>query len=141
MKRHISFIIVHCSAVRPGQRSSAKDIDRWHRDKGWNGIGYHYVVRRDGSMEPGRPIEEVGAHCVGHNSHSIGICYEGGLDEHGEEADTRTPEQKRALRKLLEELHGRFPKALIVGHHDLNPGKKCPCYDVVSEYIDLEPKV
>ena len=141
MKRHISFIIVHCSAVRPGQRSSAKDINGWHRDKGWNGIGYHYVVRRDGSMEPGRPIEEVGAHCVGHNSHSIGICYEGGLDEHGEEADTRTPEQKRALRKLLEELHGRFPKALIVGHHDLNPGKKCPCYDVVSEYIDLEPKV
>ena len=141
MKRHISFIIVHCSAVRPGQRSSAKDIDRWHRDKGWNGIGYHYVVRRDGSMELGRPLEEVGAHCVGHNSHSIGICYEGGLDEHGEEADTRTPEQKRALRKLLEELHGRFPKALIVGHHDLNPGKKCPCYDVVSEYIDLEPKV
>ena len=141
MKRHISFIIVHCSAVRPGQRSSAKDIDRWHRDKGWNGIGYHYVVRRDRSMEPGRPIEEVGAHCVGHNSHSIGICYEGGLDEHGEEADTRTPEQKVALRKLLEELHRRFPKALIVGHHDLNPGKKCPCYDVVSEYIDLEPKV
>ena len=139
--RIITLLIVHCSAVRPGQRSSAKDIDRWHRDKGWNGIGYHYVVRRDGSMEPGRPIEEVGAHCVGHNSHSIGICYEGGLDEHGEEADTRTPEQKRALRKLLEELHGRFPKALIVGHHDLNPGKKCPCYDVVSEYIDLEPKV
>jgi hypothetical protein len=139
--RIITLLIVHCSAVRPGQRSSAKDIDRWHRDKGWNGIGYHYVVRRDGSMEPGRPIEEVGAHCVGHNSHSIGICYEGGLDEHGEEADTRTPEQKRVLRKLLEELHGRFPKALIVGHHDLNPGKKCPCYDVVSEYIDLEPKV
>jgi len=139
--RIITLLIVHCSAVRPGQRSSAKDIDRWHRDKGWNGIGYHYVVRRDGSMEPGRPIEEVGAHCVGHNSHSIGICYEGGLDEHGEEADTRTPEQKVALRKLLEELHGRFPKALIVGHHDLNPGKKCPCYDVVSEYIDLEPKV
>ena len=141
MKRHISFIIVHCSAVRPGQRSSAKDIDRWHRDKGWNGIGYHYVVRRDGSMEPGRPIEEVGAHCVGHNSHSIGICYEGGLNELGEEADTRTPEQKVALRKLLEELHEQFPKAMIVGHHDLNPGKKCPCFDVVTEYIDLEPPV
>ena len=139
--RIITLLIVHCSAVRPGQRSSAKDINGWHREKGWNGIGYHYVVRRDGSIELGRPLEEVGAHCVGHNSHSIGICYEGGLDEHGEEADTRTPEQKRALRKLLEELHGRFPKALIVGHHDLNPGKKCPCYDVVSEYIDLEPKV
>jgi len=139
--RIITLLIVHCSAVRPGQRSSAKDINGWHRDKGWNGIGYHYVVRRDGSIELGRPIEEVGAHCVGHNSHSIGICYEGGLDELGEEADTRTPEQKVALRKLLEELHEQFPKALIVGHHDLNPGKKCPCYDVVTEYIDLEPPV
>jgi len=139
--RYISLIIVHCSAVRPGQRSSAKDINGWHLDKGWNGIGYHYVVRRDGSIEPGRPLEEVGAHCVGHNSHSIGVCYEGGLNELGEEVDTRTPEQKVTLRKLLEELHQRFPKALIVGHHDLNPGKNCPCYDVVSEYIDLEPKV
>ena len=137
--RIITLLIVHCSAVRPGQRSSAKDINGWHRDKGWNGIGYHYVVRRDGSIELGRPIEEVGAHCVGHNSHSIGICYEGGLNAMGEEADTRTPEQKVALRKLLEELHGQFPKAMIVGHHDLNPGKKCPCYDVVTEYIDLEP--
>ena len=139
--RIITLLIVHCSAVRPGQRSSAKDINGWHRDKGWNGIGYHYVVRRDGSIELGRPIEEVGAHCVGHNSHSIGICYEGGLDANGEEADTRTPEQKVALRKLLEELHQQFPKALIVGHHDLNPGKPCPCYDVVTEYIDLEPPV
>ena len=139
--RIITLLIVHCSAVRPGQRSSAKDINGWHRDKGWNGIGYHYVVRRDGSIELGRPIEEVGAHCVGHNSHSIGICYEGGLDANGEEADTRTPEQKVALRKLLEELHEQFPKAMIVGHHDLNPGKKCPCYDVVTEYIDLEPPI
>ena len=139
--RIITLLIVHCSAVRPGQRSSAKDINGWHREKGWNGIGYHYVVRRDGSIELGRPLEEIGAHCVGHNSHSIGICYEGGLNELGEEADTRTPEQKVALRKLLEELHEQFPKALIVGHHDLNPGKKCPCYDVVTEYIDLEPPV
>jgi len=139
--RIITLLIVHCSAVRPGQRSSAKDINGWHREKGWNGIGYHYVVRRDGSIELGRPLEEVGAHCVGHNSHSIGICYEGGLNELGEEADTRTPEQKLALRKLLEELHQQFPKAIIVGHHDLNPGKKCPCFDVVTEYIDLEPPV
>ena len=140
MKRHISFIIVHCSAVRPGQRSSAADIEGWHREKGWHGIGYHYVVRRDGSIELGRPLEVAGAHCVGHNSHSIGICYEGGLNANGKEADTRTPEQKLSLRKLLEELHQRFPKALIVGHHDLNPDKPCPCFDVVSEYIDLKPE-
>ena len=139
--RTITLIVIHCSAVRPGQQSSAKDIDDWHHDRGFqNGIGYHYVVRRDGSIELGRPLEMIGAHVVGHNRHSIGICYEGGLNSFGEDADTRTPEQKATLRKLLEELHRKFPKALIVGHRDLNPGKKCPCYDVISEYRDLEPR-
>ena len=138
--RTITLIVIHCSAVRPGQQSSAKDINDWHHDRGFkNGIGYHYVVRRDGSIEPGRPLDMIGAHVVGHNRHSIGICYEGGLNSAGEPEDTRTPEQKVTLRKLLEELHRKFPKALIVGHRDLNPGKKCPCYDVISEYRDLEP--
>jgi len=82
-------------------------------------------------------VAEVGAHCDGHNSHSIGICYEGGLDEHWEAADTRTPQQKAALRGMLTELHRQFPKALIVGHRDLNPGRDCPCFDVVSEYSQL----
>lgn len=138
--RTITLIVIHCSAVRPGQQSSAKDIDGWHRDRGFqNGIGYHYVVRRDGSIELGRPLEMIGAHVVGHNRHSIGICYEGGLNSFGEKSDTRTPEQKVTLRKLLEELHRKFPKALIVGHRDLNPGKRCPCFDVVKEYGDLDP--
>ena len=137
--RTVTLLIVHCSAVRPGQRSSALDIDRWHRARGWKSIGYHFVVRRDGTVEEGRSIEEVGAHCRWHNRHSIGICYEGGLDEAGNPADTRTPEQKQALRQLLEQLHGQFPKALIVGHHDLDPMKACPCFDAVSEYWDLQP--
>ena len=138
--RTITLIVIHCSAVRPGQRSSAKKINDWHHDRGFqNGIGYHYVVRRDGTIELGRPLEMIGAHVVGHNRHSIGICYEGGLNSFGKDADTRTPEQKATLRKLLEELHQKFPKALIVGHRDLNPGKKCPCYDVISEYRNLEP--
>ena len=138
--RTITLIVIHCSAVRPGQQSSAKKINDWHRDRGFqNGIGYHYVVRRDGSIEPGRPLEIIGAHVVGHNRHSIGICYEGGLNSFGKDADTRTPEQKATLRKLLEELHRKFPKALIVGHRDLNPGKRCPCFDVLKEYRDLEP--
>ena len=84
-------------------------------------------------------MEMIGAHVVGHNRHSIGICYEGGLNSAGEPEDTRTPEQKVTLRKLLEELHRKFPKALIVGHRDLNPGKRCPCFDVLKEYRDLEP--
>lgn len=133
-------IIIHCSAVRPNQRSSAKDIGNWHKAKGWKGIGYHYVVRRDGSIEHGRPLWEVGAHCVGHNRHSIGICYEGGLNAQGVPDDTRTPEQVRVLRELVERMHDCFPRAVIVGHHDLNPSKHCPCFDAVAEYKDLQPK-
>ena len=136
--RSITLIIVHCSAVRPDQQSSAAQIDTWHRERGWKlGIGYHYVVRRDGQVEPGRPEFLVGAHCLNHNAHSIGVCYEGGLDIRGQPADTRTAEQKQAMRQLLEELHGRYPRALIVGHHDLDPGKDCPCFDSAREYRDL----
>ena len=133
--RTITLIVVHCSAVRPDQLSSAAQIDTWHRkDRHYKfGIGYHYVVRRNGEVEAGRPEWMVGAHCKNHNAHSIGVCYEGGLDIRGQPADTRTPAQKAALRQLLTELHGRYPRALIVGHHDLNPQKACPCYDVISE--------
>ena len=138
--RSITFIVIHCSAVRPGQQSSAADIDRWHKDKGWKGIGYHYVVRRDGSIEQGRSLEQVGSHVVGHNKHSIGICYEGGMDDTGRNVDTRTPAQKVTLRRLVEDMHARFPKAVIVGHHNLNPLKDCPCFDAVSEYWDLQPQ-
>ena len=75
--RKISLIVIHCSAVTPNQKSSAAQIDTWHRDRGWKfGIGYHYVIRRNGEIEPGRPEWMVGAHCVNHNSHSIGVCYE-----------------------------------------------------------------
>ena len=81
--RTITLIIIHCSAVRPNQTSSAKEIDLWHRKRGWSGIGYHYVVRRDGTIETGRPEAKVGAHCLNHNKYSIGVCYEGGLDADG----------------------------------------------------------
>ena len=120
--RTITLIVVHCSAVRPDQTSSAAQIDTWHRRQGWKlGIGYHYVVRRDGQIEPGRPEWLTGAHCRNHNAHSIGVCYEGGLDIRGQPADTRTEAQRQALRRLLKELKERYPRALIVGHHDLNP--------------------
>ena len=141
--RTITLLVIHCSAVRPDQTSSAAQIDTWHRrDRHYKfGIGYHYVVRRDGSIEPGRPEWMVGAHCKNHNAHSIGICYEGGLDARGQPADTRTLEQKLAMVQLLEVLHRRYPKALIVGHHDLNPHKACPCIaNVAKEYAALQPK-
>ena len=141
--RVITLIVCHCSAVRPDQQSSAAQIDTWHRkDRHYKfGIGYHYVVRRDGTIEPGRPEWLTGAHCLNHNAHSIGICYEGGLDIRGQPADTRTAAQKASMRRLLEDLHGRYPKALIVGHHDLDPQKACPCIEnVAREYADLQPK-
>ena len=141
--RSITLIVVHCSAVRPDQTSSAAQIDTWHRrDNHWKfGIGYHYVIRRDGTIEPGRPEWMIGAHCKNHNAHSIGVCYEGGYDARGQPADTRTPAQKAAMRRLLEELHGRYPRAVILGHRDLNPGKDCPGYkNVPKEYADIQPK-
>ena len=144
--RAIKLIIINCSAARPDQTSSAAQIDSWHRQRGWKlGIGYHYVIRRNGEIEPGRPEWMGGAHChvkgQNHNKYSIGVCYEGGLDIRGQPADTRTAEQKVAMRQLLEDLHRRYPRAMIVGHHDLNPNKDCPCIiNVAKEYKDLQPK-
>ena len=135
-------IVIHCSAVRPDQTSSAAQIDSWHRKRGFHlGIGYHFVIRRNGEIEAGRPEWLTGAHCQGHNAHSIGICYEGGLDIRGRPADTRTEAQRQSMRRLLETLHRDYPQAVIVGHHDLNPQKDCPCIaDVAGEYKDLQPR-
>ena len=139
--RLITLIVIHCSAVKPDQQSSVAQIDTWHHDRGYKfGVGYHYVIRRDGSIEAGRPEWMVGAHCVNHNKYSIGVCYEGGLDARGQPADTRTAAQKATLRQLLTDLHRRYPRAVIVGHHDLNPQKDCPCIEnVAREYKDLQP--
>ena len=141
--RTITLIVIHCSAVRPDQTSSAAQIDTWHRrDNHWKyGIGDHYVIRRNGAIEQGRPEYMVGAHCLHHNAHSIGVCYEGGLDIRGQPDDTRTPAQKAAMRQLLEDLHRRYPRAVILGHNDLDPTRDCPGYkNVAHEYADLQPK-
>jgi hypothetical protein len=137
--RTITLIIIHCSAVKPLQQSGVREIDRWHRAKGWKSCGYHYVIRRDGTIETGRPLEMIGAHCKDRNRHSIGICYEGGLDAEGRPADTRTEAQKKALRELLQQLHAQFPRAIIAGHNVFNPMKACPCFNAMDEYRDLQP--
>lgn len=138
--RIITLIIVHCSANRAGSALRMADIDSYHRSLGWIGCGYHYVIPTDGTIEPGRPDEMVGAHCKNHNRHSIGVCYIGGLSKDGKPADTRTDAQRIALRNLLERLRRRYPDALIVGHRDLDPQKVCPCFDVANEYHDLQPR-
>ena len=135
--RTITLIIVHCSANKAGSALRMADIDRYHRSLGWIGCGYHYVIPTDGTIEAGRPEEMVGAHCQNHNKHSIGVCYIGGLSADGSPMDTRTEAQRAALRSLLTDLRQRYPKALIVGHRDLNPHKACPCFDVVGEYGEL----
>lgn len=144
--RRIDYIIIHCSATRAGQDFHAADIDKWHKDRGWNCIGYHYVIDLDGNVELGRNVCNIGAHTYGYNRHSIGICYVGGLDENGIPADTRTEAQRKSLYKLVRELHSSFPSAQIVGHRDLSPDingdgiiekwewlKECPCFDVKTQ--------
>ena len=139
MARWITKIIVHCAATPEGKDFTVADIDRWHKAKGWKCIGYHFVIYRDGSVHEGRPIDMIGAHCKGFNSHSIGICYIGGCTADGKHAkDTRTPEQKRALRQLLEKLHSKYPNASIHGHNEF-ANKACPCYSM-DEYKDLQPR-
>ena len=131
--RNINLILIHCSATMEGMDFRAKDIDKWHKEKGWKGIGYHYVIDLDGTIEKGRPDEEIGAHCTGKNRNSIGICYIGGLDAKGKPKDTRTKEQKEALWELLRVLLIKYPKAQIHGHNTFS-NKACPCFNVEDEY-------
>ena len=135
--RGINEIIVHCAATREGRDFTVEDITRCHKARGFATIGYHYVIYRDGSIHEGRPLEQIGAHCVGHNKHSIGICYIGGCASDGKTPkDTRTPEQKEALLSLLRRLKARFPNATIHGHRDF-AAKACPSFDAFREYRQL----
>ena len=145
--RIINLIVVHCSATRGDCTLSPEDLDRLHRCRGFNGTGYHYYIRKDGTVHLTRPIERIGAHAKGFNAHSIGICYEGGLDCRGRPADTRTPAQRATLRQLVTDLELRFPGCRVCGHRDLSPDlngngeiepeewiKQCPCFDASREF-------
>lgn len=127
--RKIKEIIIHCSATKEGQEISNAEIDKWHKARGFKCIGYHYVIHLDGSINPGRPVNEIGAHCTGHNTYSIGICYIGGLDKKDKPKDTRTPEQKIALYKLLNDLLNTYPKAEVHCHNEY-ANKACPCFKI-----------
>ena len=123
------------------------DINQWHLDNGWTGIGYHYYIRKDGTLYLTRSLERIGAHAKGFNAHSIGICYEGGLDAKGRAKDTRTPEQRSSMHLLVAQLLKRFKNNIcICGHRDLSPDlngdgliepeewvKECPCFEVRKE--------
>ena len=134
--RRIDEIIVHCTATPQGMAVSVADIDRWHRQRGFAGIGYHFVVYLDGTVHKGRPVDQAGAHCKGHNAHSIGVCYVGGLDTNGHPTDTRTPAQKETLCNLVTALKKQYPHAKVYGHRQL-ANTACPCFDAEKEYGEL----
>lgn len=145
--RKIDYIVVHCSATREDRPFGIEELRKEHLRRGFSDIGYHFYIRRDGTVTPTRPIALAGAHVRGYNKYSIGICYEGGLDSGGRPADTRTAEQRSALRLLVAQLLHRFRgEVRVCGHRDLSPDlngngvvepaewtKLCPCFDVGKE--------
>ena len=131
--RKINEIIVHCSATAEERDYTVGDIDSWHKSRGWQCIGYHYVIYRDGSVHTGRPVAQIGAHCTGHNANSIGVCYIGGCAADGKTPkDTRTPQQREALRRLVADLQKQYPGATVHGHREF-AAKACPSFDVKTE--------
>ena len=148
--RKINTIVVHCSATKEGKHFSVKEIEKWHKERGFSEIGYHYIIYIDGSIMTGRDINKSGAHVAGNNSNTIGVCYVGGLSLKGDAKDTRTAEQKASLVFLLEQLKEKYPNAKICGHRDYSPDlngngiiepfefiKQCPCFDAKKEYKNL----
>lgn len=146
VKRSISLIVVHCTATRADVDFTQNDLLRCHRSRGMRMVGYHFYIRKDGYIWSTRPLEEAGAHARGYNAESIGIAYEGGLDENGLPSDTRTEKQKYSMRALIRTLKKDFPIRRVCGHRDVSPDKnrngviepsewlkQCPCFDVETD--------
>ena len=132
--RPINKIIIHCTATPEGRAHTVSDVDAWHRQRGFNGIGYHYLIGINGEVWTGRAIEKAGAHTEGYNAASIGIAYVGGMDKDMKNPkDTRTQAQKDSLARLIKELVIKFPKAEVYGHRDFAK-KACPSFDARNEY-------
>lgn len=135
IRKSTEFIAIHCSATGEDQDIGAAEIREWHLARGWVDIGYHYVIRRNGRVENGRPPEAVGAHVEGFNSRAIGVCMVGGVDadDHSKAEDNYTPAQWQALERVIRVLRETYPKAKIQGHRDFpNVHKACPCFDVAA---------
>lgn len=147
--REINLIVVHCSATRADRDFTENDLEVCHRHRGFNGAGYHFYIRKNGDIKNTRPLEKPGAHALGYNAYSIGICYEGGLDVRYRPADTRTEWQKHSLRVLIRTLLMDYPGCRVCGHRDLSPDrngdghispeewvKECPCFEVTSKLYE-----
>src|SRR6056300_301886 len=128
--RDIEYIVIHCAATKPSMDVPIERVRKWHLDRGWSDIGYHYYITRDGKIHNGRDLSIVGAHVSGYNKNSIGICYEGGINEKGDPEDNRTDEQKKSLLKVVKILKFVFKNAVVQGHRDFpNVKKACPSFD------------
>jgi N-acetylmuramoyl-L-alanine amidase len=128
-RRFIDKIIIHCTATPPYRDVSAADIDRWHKGRGWSGIGYNGVIRRDGLFEPGRDVDRAGAHAFGHNKTSIGIVLVGGLADDNLPSPEYTKAQWVCLNRVIAHLQLQYPDAEVIGHRDVG-NKACPSFDV-----------
>lgn len=135
--REITEIIVHSTATPKSMNATAKDIDRWHRQQGFDGIGYHFVILRNGQIENGRSVKIVGAHCKGHNINTIGVAYVGGINGDKQSADTRTEAQKIALNVLLAVLIKQYPTIKKISGHRDYCNTACPSFDARAEYQHL----
>ena len=135
-RQETSYIVIHCSQTRPSQKIGAREIDRWHRERGWLKIGYGVVIKRDGTIEQGREDDEVQAAVKGYNHTSFNLCIVGGAKEEDwkQSEDNFTAEQWEALKKELTRLVKKYPDARIVGHYDLDKNKTCPNFDV-QDYL------
>lgn len=131
--KQITEIIIHCTATKAGRNLSVSDIEAWHRERGFEAIGYHFIIDLEGNVAKGRDEACEGAHCLGHNDRSIGVAYVGGLDDLGHPSDTRTSAQRLALQTLVNRMKLRYPGVTVHGHNEF-ANKSCPCFDVKSEF-------
>ena len=140
--KHI-YIVVHCAATPPSADIGVAEIRRWHvEDRGWSDIGYHYVIRRNGTIEPGRPHDVVGSHVRGHNRDSVGICLVGGVNAAGAPDANYTDAQWASLKAIVHAMTVEYPHAEVLGHHDF-PGveKACPCFVVRDWWEPLRQEI
>lgn len=141
MRTETSYIVVHCAATPAKMDVDIATVAEWHKERGFKTVGYHYFIKRDGTRQTGRPINDIGAHVVGYNHNSVGVCMAGGMDKENKSPENNfTKEQWTTLELTLRELHADYPRAVIVGHTDLDPGKACPSFKV-AEYLDDKPEL
>jgi N-acetylmuramoyl-L-alanine amidase len=136
--RNIKRVILHCSATAEGDDIDADTIRDWHLSRGWSDIGYHYVIRLDGTIESGRPINKIGAHARGQNKDSVGICYVGGLDSSGHPKNTMTPEQRTSVNRICRALCQVLNKPLTLHGHREYSSKACPSFEVSEVFSGLQ---